>query len=128
MAETALQPGKGQALAERDERASTMTPRIDVLENDQELLLIADMPGVTADGVDIRFEKGELSVHGRRRAARSGQPWLWEYEAGNFFRSFRLSENVAADKIVAEMKDGVLTIHLPKVETAKPRRIMVKTA
>ena len=95
----------------------TVTPRIDVLERDDAVIVRADLPGVNPADVDIRFEKGELSVHGRRQPSHG--------ERVNFFRSFTLSEQIAADQIGAELKNGVLTLNLPKVEAAKPRRITV---
>jgi HSP20 family protein len=108
-------------------RAVTVTPRADVLETDDEFLLLADMPGVTPDGVDIRFENGELTLHGRRAADHGGKDRaVWEYEVTNYFRTVRLTEHIAADRIEAGMKNGVLTLHLPKAEAVKPRRIAVK--
>lgn len=108
-------------------RSVTVSPRVDLLERDDELLLLADMPGVLPDAVDIRFENGELSVHGRRTASHPGKSRVrWEYEVTNFFRTFKLTERIAADRISAELKNGVLTLHLPKVESVKPRRIAVK--
>jgi HSP20 family protein len=108
-------------------RAVTVTPRADVLETDDEFLLLADMPGVTPDGVDIRFENGELTLHGRRAADHGGRDRaVWEYEVTNYFRTVRLTEHIAADRIEAGMKNGVLTLHLPKAEAVKPRRIAVK--
>jgi len=105
----------------------TIAPRVDLLEKDDELLLLADMPGVKPEDIDIRFEHGELSVHGRRSVSNPGkQRARWEYEVTNFFRTFKLTEHIAADRISAEMKNGVLTLHLPKVEAVKPRRISVK--
>lgn len=103
---------------EREERAVTVYPRVDVLETENEYLVLADMPGVTPAEVDVRFEKGELSVHGRRPAFR-------DYGPTAYHRSFAVAETVAADKITAELKAGVLTIHLPKVEAVKPKRIAV---
>lgn len=105
----------------------TAAPRVDLMEKDDELLLFADMPGVKPDDVDIRFENGELSVHGRRGLSKAGtERTRWEYEVTNYFRTFKLTEHIAADRISAEMKNGVLTLHLPKVEAMKPRRINVK--
>ena len=95
----------------------TVAPRIDVLERDDAVIVHADLPGVSPADVDVRFENGELSVHGRRTPTRG--------ERVNFFRSFTLSEQIAADRIGAELKNGVLTLNLPKVEAAKPRRITV---
>jgi HSP20 family protein len=108
-------------------RAVTVSPRADVLETDDEFLLLADMPGVTAEDLDIRFENGELTLHGRRTPGHTGQTrTAWEYEVTNYFRSFRLTDDIAADRIEAGLKNGVLTVHLPKAEAVKPRRIAVK--
>jgi len=104
-----------------DERSITLAPRVDILETDHELLVHADMPGVKTGDVDIRFENGELSVHGRRSAKAA-----WDNEATNYFRTFRVTERIAADKIEAVLKNGVLTLKLPKVEAVKPKRIAVK--
>jgi len=128
MPETNLQrPNRADVTATtEEERGVTLTPRVDILETNEELLLFVDLPGVSSENVDIRFENGELTLNGRRSAHYAGRPWLWEFEAGSFHRAFRVSENVAGDKIHAEMKDGVLTVHLPKVEAAKPRKIAVQ--
>lgn len=119
--------GTPTAAATTPPRAVTVTPRADVLETDDEFLLLADMPGVAADSLDIRFENGELTLHGRRADDSAGRTRaLWEYEVTNYFRTFRLTDHIAADRIEAELKNGVLTLHLPKAEAVKPRRIAVK--
>ena len=116
----------GTAAAPQD-RAATVHPRVDVLESEDEFLVLADMPGVKPDDVDIRFEKGELTVHGTRRGpAGATEPALREYEPVNYHRGFVVAETVAADRITAEMKNGVLTVRLPKVEAVKPKRITVR--
>lgn len=129
MAETALQKdttSNGLSPTEVT-RGVTVTPLVDILETEDELLLFADLPGVTQDDVDIRFENGELTLHARRAlAAGNWEAWLLENETGDYFRAFRISEQVDASRIWAELKNGVLTLHLPKVETAKPRKISVK--
>jgi HSP20 family protein len=102
-------------------------PRVDILETEQEILLLADMPGVKPSDVDVRFENGELTIHGRRTAPASPKRRvLSEYEPAHYHRAFRLAEDVAADRIEAELKNGVLTVHLPKAEATKPRKIAVK--
>ena len=127
MAENALErENRGEVAQVEKDRGQTLTPRVDILETDDELLLYVDMPGVKPDAVDIRFENGELVVHGRRAQRHTGKPWLWEYETASFQRAFRVAENIAADKISAELKNGVLSVRLPKVEAVKPRRITVK--
>lgn len=99
---------------------------MDILETADELVLFADLPGVKEGDVDIRFESGELTLHARRQASKMTGTIVWENEVGDFFRAFRISEQIDAGKIWAELKNGVLTLHLPKVETAKPRRITVR--
>ncbi len=101
-----------------EERSVTVGPRVDVLETEHEFLVLADLPGVKPGDVDLRYEKGELSVHGRRTLAARG-------ESLSYHRAFSLADTIAADKITAELKSGVLTIRLPKVEAAKPKRISV---
>ena len=105
--------------AEMPERAVAVNPRVDVLETENEYLIFADVPGVRPEDVDIRFEKGELALHGRR-------PSGCEFETTAYHRTFAVDDTVAPDKITAELKSGVLTIHLPKVEAVKPRKIAVK--
>ena len=91
MAETALQKDTGSGLTPAEvTRNVTFTPRVDILENEDELLLFADLPGVKEDDVDIRFENGELTLHARRPATDVGPgQWLWENVTGDFFRAFR---------------------------------------
>jgi HSP20 family protein len=92
------------------------------------LVLVADLPGVNAGDVDIRFEQGELTIHGRAKPRYDeGTKFLLnEYGIGDFYRTFRVSEQVDGSRIHAEYHDGVLSLHLPKVEAVKPRKIAVK--
>lgn len=102
-------------------------PNVDIVERQDELILVADMPGVAHDGIEIDFENGELKIHGRvpNRYPES-RPILNEFGIGDFYRSFRVSEGVNAQQIHAEYNNGVLAVHLPKVEAVKPRKIAVK--
>lgn len=103
------------------------TPRVDICETDAELTLFADMPGVRPDGVDLRYENGELLLHAKVEPRQhGGQPLLQEYEEGDFYRAFAIHESIDASRIEAECKNGVLVVHLPKVEAARPRQIAVK--
>jgi HSP20 family protein len=105
----------------------TFTPRVDILETPDELLLLLDMPGVKPEDVDLHFERGELRVHGKcAPAARPGQCLVQEYETGDFYRAFLISQDVAADRIAAELKNGVLKVHLPKAAGAQARKIAVQ--
>jgi len=102
---------------------------VDILENDEELVLLADVPGVKLEDMEVRFEKGELTLHGRCPARAHGLRALGrEYEVGDFYRVFSLSEHLDPAKITAELVQGVLTVRLPKREAVKPKRIAVQGA
>jgi len=87
------------------------------------------MPGMEAGDVDVHFENGTVTIYGRVRD-RQGENTdylLREYGVGDFHRSFEVSEAINAEGISAEYANGVLTLHLPKTEAVKPRKIVVKT-
>jgi HSP20 family protein len=103
------------------------TPRVDIVETDRELTLFAELPGVGPDHVELRYENGELTLLGRVERRHHGkQPLLQEYEEGDFYRAFTIHESIDASHIEAACKDGLLTVHLPKVEAVRPRQIAVK--
>jgi HSP20 family molecular chaperone IbpA len=106
---------------------NTYVPRFDIWENDDELLLYGDMPGVEPENLDIRFENDQLTLHGKVAPRQKGINFVYgEYGVGDFHRSFTIGESIDSAKISAEMHNGVLTLHLPKTEKVKPRRIEVK--
>lgn len=118
--------GSNVATAERTRDNPTFTPRFDIFETDDELVLWGDLPGVTPDGLDIGFEKSELTVQGQVAPRGEGtQPLLTEYGVGDFYRTFAVGESIDTEKISAQLKNGVLTIHMPKTEAVKPRKISV---
>lgn len=103
------------------------TPRVDILETEDALELFADMPGVKPQDVDIRFENGELTLHGKCAPRHNVVNYLHgEYGVGDFYRTFSVAQDVDTDKITAEIKGGVLKVTLPKSEAVKPKRITVK--
>jgi HSP20 family protein len=103
------------------------TPRVDIVETEAELLLLADLPGVKPEDVDVRFDNGELIIDGRCAPRHEGANYLLsEYGVGDFYRAFSISQRIDWQKISAELKNGVLTVHLPKAETVKPKKITVK--
>ncbi len=103
------------------------TPRVDIIETDHELTVFADLPGVNPNDVDLRYENGELTLHGRVQPRQPERGALLnEYEVGDFYRAFTVGESIDGSKISADFKNGVLTIHLPKMEKAKPRQIAVR--
>ena len=91
------------------------------------LTSVLEMPGVARDNVEVSVENGMVTVEGRINFDKYEglQPVYSEYNIGPYRRSFRISSRVDADRIRAEMRDGVITLVLPKVEEAKPRRIEV---
>ena len=105
-------------------------PVVDILEKADELTVLADMPGTSGENVDINFENGTLTIHGkvRPRDYEKGEMLLHEYGIGDFYRTFQVSETIDPAKISAEFANGVLTLHLPKVEAVKPRKITVRAS
>jgi HSP20 family protein len=115
------------ASAERTRSGCCYRPNVDILEQNDELLVLADVPGAHGDTIDVHFEDGTLEIraavsprHGDGRTC-----LVEEYGIGDYYRSFQVSEAVDAGKISAEYVDGVLTLHLPKAEALKPRKIAV---
>ena len=105
------------------------TPSVDIIEQRDELLLVADLPGVKADAIDIKYEQGLLTIHGRvdpRQDEGKTSYLLREYGVGDYYRTFTVGEGIDSARIHAELKDGVMTLHLPKAESIKPRKITVK--
>lgn len=102
-------------------------PEADIYETGDALMVLMEMPGVYKDNVDISVEDDVLRVQGRIDFSKyeGMDPVYTEYNVGNFARSFSLSREINQDKIDAEMKDGVLSVTLPKVEKAKPRTIRI---
>jgi HSP20 family molecular chaperone IbpA len=112
---------------ERTREDMVFTPRFDIWETADELLLSGDLPGVKPDGLDIQFENGQLGIHGRVEPRLADKRFLYAgYGVGDFERSFTIGETIDASKISAELVNGVLTLHLPKSDAVKPRRIEVK--
>lgn len=104
-------------------------PNVDIVELPDELVVLADMPGTTSQDTQIDFENGTLSIHARvaPRQPQGTEYLLQEYDVGDFFRTFQVSEAIDANHITAEYANGVLTLHLPKAEAARPRKIQVRS-
>jgi len=105
-------------------------PAVDVLETMNELIVLADMPGVDNKNVDIDLRDNQLTITGRLEAPESDKEvsLYKEFNWGDYFRQFTLSDIIDQSKISAKMEDGVLRLTLPKVEKAKPQKIKVVTA
>jgi HSP20 family molecular chaperone IbpA len=107
--------------------ARVFVPATDIFETDEALTVILEMPGVDKDKVDVRVENDVLKIEGWINFSRYEglQPVYTEYNVGNYARSFQLSSTIDQDRIRAELRDGVMTLVLPKSEKAKPRKIAV---
>jgi HSP20 family protein len=126
--ETAMnKPEGGTAAPEFTRSGRFFRPNVDIVEKADELLLFADLPGADGNSIDIHFEEGELTLHAKvepRQGPHQGYLYQ-EYGVGDFYRTFQISEMIDAGKISAEYGNGVLTLHLPKAESLKPRKIAV---
>jgi HSP20 family protein len=107
--------------------ARTFLPPTDIFENTDALTIVMEMPGVDKKDLDVNVEDGVLSVEGRLDFSKYAgmQPVYTEYNVGHYRRSFTLSSKIDQERISAEIRDGVLTLVLPKAEEAKPRKILV---
>ncbi|PLX99603.1 MAG: hypothetical protein C0623_08875 [Desulfuromonas sp.] len=104
-----------------------INPAVDIFETEDVLTLIADMPGVTKDQLEIDIDQGILSIEAAADHGIKGEALYREFRPSGYYRQFRLLEDFDASKADAELKNGVLTLRLPKAEAAKPRKIAVKS-
>jgi HSP20 family molecular chaperone IbpA len=132
MAETAKEITKKESQAservERTRAARVFSPQVDILERRDDIVVMADMPGVDEKSVDINLEKNVLTIYGavEEEACVGQRPFYTEYGVGDYERIFTLSDEIDRDRIQATVKNGVLKVVLPKAEGAKSRKITVK--
>ncbi len=105
---------------EEVQHVQQIIPLVDVYENADELLLLADMPGVQPDDLKIRLEKNELTIEGCVDGFQKDEaPWMYK-------RAFTIPQGIDGDKVAANLRDGVLTLHLPRHDSLRPREIAVQ--
>ena len=126
-----LQVQKKREHDKRDETtipARMFVPTADIYETQDALMVVLEMPGVEKSNVSVGVENGVLNVEGRLDLSKYQglQPLYTEYNVGHYSRTFQLSSKIDQAKIEAALKDGVLSLTLPKVEEAKPRTINVR--
>lgn len=108
---------------------SQWSPLVDISEDNHEYLVKAELPELKKEEVKVSVENGELTISGERKSEKEEKGKKFhriERSYGSFLRSFTLPESVSGDKVTAEFKDGMLMVHLPKDEKAKPKTIEVK--
>ncbi|MBF0100622.1 MAG: Hsp20/alpha crystallin family protein [Desulfobacterales bacterium] len=103
------------------------SPSVDIYENKESIILLADMPGVSSENIDIHLEDNELRIQGHVVRNKNESPIVEEYRIGDYSRTFTLTNMIDQDKIQATMKDGVLRLELPKAQSVKPKKIAIKT-
>jgi HSP20 family protein len=136
MAEKTVPPTNGSNGSQTNGNSSEMTraaeryapPPVDIYETQNALVLLADMPGVPKENLEVRVDQNTLTIQGKAQHLVKGEPIYREIELTGFFRQFEISEDIATDKINAELKYGVLSLNLPKSEKAKPKKIDVKVS
>jgi len=125
----ALQARQKQELQEEHTRPGTVfRPDIDILENPEGYVVYADLPGVDENSIDVRLERGTLTLDARLAAnPESGwTPIHTEYRVGSYHREFRISEDIDTAGVSAKVQNGVLELALPKSENRRPRAIRVQ--
>ena len=116
----------GRPATETPQRVNYVTPLVNILETPEGYVLEAEMPGVNKDGLELSVENGELTIFGRRAAVETkGREVYRESRGFDYRRSFELDPSIDTTKITAKFDQGVLTLHLPKAESVKPRKIAV---
>ncbi len=103
-----------------------VTPPVDVFENADEVLVVADVPGASSDQIDVRVENGTLTLEARRAEEGAAPAVAREYDAADYVRTFRIPAGVDAANISAEAKNGTVLVRLPKIAAVKPRKIPVR--
>ena len=131
MANQAVQQKETQDVerVERTRSGRTFLPATDIVETENEIILYTDMPGVDEKSVDITLENRLLTIQGNVAVSEDNEDLesvYTEFQVGDYYRSFTLSDEIDREKIQAKLKDGVLKLVLPKAETVKARKITVE--
>ncbi|MHB8708909.1 MAG: Hsp20/alpha crystallin family protein [Desulfuromonadales bacterium] len=103
-----------------------LAPPVDIVETEDGLMLVADVPGLDEQHLEISVDQGVLTIEGQAPFGSGDLLWR-EYAMDGYWRQFQLPDTYDAAKAKAEVRYGVLTLHLPKAEAAKPRKIAIST-
>ena len=128
MKETTVPANTEKTAPDTREDTRVLTPPVDIFETESGLVVVADLPGVEKDQIDVNVEKNVLTLKAKPKQQLTENLARQEYQLLPFYRQFQLSDAVDQAKISAEMKYGVLTIHLPKVAEQQLRKIAVNVA
>ncbi|AJF05466.1 Hsp20/alpha crystallin family protein [Geoalkalibacter subterraneus] len=106
---------------------SYAVPAVDIYETEDNLTLVADMPGAKRENLDIDFERGFLTIRAWVEATERGQTKWQEFALTDYYRQFQLLEDIDTERASAELKNGVLTVVMPKAAASRPQRIAIKS-
>jgi HSP20 family molecular chaperone IbpA len=119
---------RAQVNPELTRKLQPCTPAVDIHENEEEILLYVDMPGVIKEDISVNIENGKLLLSGVRMVKNTGSQHYEEFGDVEYRRLFSVPQTIAVENVRAELNKGVLILHLPKAETAKPKKIEIKAA
>lgn len=126
--EANLTPREAETQKQTAARSRVVAPPVDVFENRDEFLLVADMPGITKDELRIHLDKGQLTFEASRAEPANGKALASEIRYSDYRRAFSVPQGIDADKVSADLQQGVLRVRLPKSAAVKPRQIQVRSA
>jgi HSP20 family protein len=121
---------EGRDMSAREEsrlREGYLKPAVDIFETEDGLTLVADLPGVSQDQLEVDIVQGVLTLRGKAEGGMGGDDLYREFSRAKYYRQFQIPNEIEIGRVAAELKDGVLTLQLPKAEAAKPRRIEITT-
>ena len=123
-----LETAKKKEVEQTTHQCRTYTPSADIFERQGDIVLEVDMPGVAKDAIKVNLDSDLLTIEGLIECNRYDglKPLHAEYNVGNYYRRFTISDEIDRDRISAIMNDGILTLTLPKTEKAKPREIAIR--
>lgn len=111
---------------ERVSKRPVVIPAVDIFENKDEILVIADVPGTDSEGLNVHFDKDQLFIEATSGTLEDEvKPLFKEFAKVNYRRVFELAPGIDVENITAELKNGVVSIHLPKSAALKPRKITI---
>ena len=116
---------KEKTAVDQAKNMRTVAPLVDIYENDDEILLHAEMPGVQKDDIKVHIDNGNLSLSGVRTVDAGAEAEWMEFGDIEYQRSFSVPQTIDVESVRAELNDGILALHLPKSEAAKPRTIEI---
>jgi HSP20 family protein len=117
-----------QAREETRSNERYIRPAVNIIEDEEGLVLTADIPGASKESLDVNVEKGILTISAPAQHSMPGTSAYREFELANYYRQFSIPESLDQEKTHADYVNGILTLRIPKAEVAKPKRIAVQVS